>query len=206
MVSNIPDNTFNLRVILEALKLKYLKKKYNVVCDLKLKKILLGMTNCSSMHACPFCEGHKVDANGKKKGRWIPGRKRTIKNVIENQTKYVDETGCNRKLLQDYFNVEYPPMLPGDDDDEVLSLLTIPYLHVVLLCPFNTLWAGFLDNCGAPVKTWLIKTHMKGSRLGGDFNGPTVKEIIHSKDTLEDLEETIEGSQPFVNTLRCGEK
>ena len=44
---------------------------------------------------------------------------------------------------------------------------------------------------------------MKGSGMGGDFNGPTIKGIIHNSDTLADIENSVPGSEDFVNTLRA---
>ena len=43
---------------------------------------------------------------------------------------------------------------------------------------------------------------MKGSGCGGDFNGPTIKKIIHSEKKLNDLLVSVSGSKPFVKTLR----
>jgi hypothetical protein len=206
IVRDIPENYDNLSVILESINLSELSKKYKVIGDLKIYNILLGMQHSSAMHACPYCEGSKQDITSKKttkSGVWVLGRRRTLKNLLENLMSYLHESGGDRKQLQHYFNCEFPPILPGQEDQEVLYLLPIPYLHTILLGPFNDLWKCFLKTFGAPVKAWMKKKHMKGSGMGGDFNGPTIKGIIHNSDTLVDIQNSVPGSEDFVNTLRA---
>ena len=46
------------------------------------------------MHSCPFCEGHKVDSEGKKtnaRGTWLCGNLRTLKNIEINHEKFQKE-------------------------------------------------------------------------------------------------------------------
>ena len=47
-----------------------------------------------------------------------------------------------------------------------------------------------------------VVTLLKGSGCGGDFNGPTIKQIIHSETKLNDILVSVTGSEPFVKTLR----
>ena len=97
---------------------------------------------------------------------------------------YSDDTR-KKELIKLYFNIENPPIIPGDGYKEVLDILSIPYLHTVLLGPFNTLSTTFLKIFGELVQFWVNKQRMRGSGLGGDFNGPTIKRIIHNETLLE---------------------
>ena len=44
------------------------------------------------------------------------------------------------------------------------------------------------------------RNRIKGSGCGGDFNGPTIKQIIHSEKKLNDLLVYVAGSESFVKT------
>ena len=88
-VDGVPENYINLKVILDEMKLHKIPKNISLSCDLKVVNIILGISSCTSMHGCPYCEGYKVDdRTGKKtnkKGRYRIGRLRTENNIIENK-------------------------------------------------------------------------------------------------------------------------
>ena len=42
----------------------------------------------------------------------------------------------------------------------------------------------------------------QGSRCGGDFIGPIIKQTFHSEKKINDLLDSVSGSKPFVKTLR----
>ena len=42
-----------------------LEDNFQLVCDLKLANIILGIQSCSSLYSCQYCEGSKVDDSGK---------------------------------------------------------------------------------------------------------------------------------------------
>jgi hypothetical protein len=208
LVTEIPENFHNIEVILKALKLDELSRKYKIVADLKLYNILAGMTSASSMFPCVYGECYKTNDKGQKtnqKGRWITGKSRTLGSLRNMCKLWMQETGGDRKLLKHYFNCEFPPLIPGSNDELILDLLSIPYLHTILLGPFNDLWKCFVNNCGESLQKWMLKNHMKGRHeaIGGEYNGKTVKDIIHSDRMLTDLETNVENSTNFVETLRC---
>ena len=43
------------------MKLHKIPENISLCCDLKVETILLGISSCTSMHGCPYCEGYKVD-------------------------------------------------------------------------------------------------------------------------------------------------
>ena len=80
-VDGIPENHHNVKIIVESLDLPSLSKDFQIVCDLKMINIFLGIQSCSSMHGCPYCEGHNVDEKGhktNKRGKWVKKEKRTL--------------------------------------------------------------------------------------------------------------------------------
>lgn len=142
-VEDIPENTYNLQVIFDALDVEKLSKIYKVVGDLKIYNIMLGLQSSGAMHSCPYGECYKITDTLKKTNQkgaaWVKGRNRTPRNIRENRNKWAEETHENRKLLMRYFNCEFPPVFQGNDDMTILEILSIPYLHTILLGPFNSL-------------------------------------------------------------------
>ena len=121
-VDNVPECYYNLKVLLDSLNLHDLSKNYRLVCDLKVMNMLLGIQSCSSMHPCPYCNGYKFDKMGKKtnqKGLWLKGEPRTMKSLLEDYQKWALETNSNRKMLKEYFNVEYPPIYIPEGQENV---------------------------------------------------------------------------------------
>ena len=60
-VDLVPENYINLKVILDEMKLHKIPKNVSLSCDLKVVNIILGISSCTSMNGCPYCEGYKVD-------------------------------------------------------------------------------------------------------------------------------------------------
>ena len=56
----MPEIRYNVELLLNALKLPELEKN-EVVCDLKLIAIIIGIQICSAMYSCPFGECYKID-------------------------------------------------------------------------------------------------------------------------------------------------
>ena len=98
-VDSIPENYHNLKTILDTLNLPELSQNCKIVSDLKVINILLVLQSCSSMHPCPYCMGYKVNKNGLKtnqKGRFHPGKLRTMGNIKEWNELWGKETNFNR--------------------------------------------------------------------------------------------------------------
>lgn len=207
LVSDIPETTHNLEVILDAMNISQLSKTVKIVGDMKLYLLLLGLTSVGSMYSCPYGHCHRVDSDGNRTGKyrgstWVLGVPRTIGSLLENHIKWATETDSNPSLLKHYFNCKYPPVIPGEESEEVINILSIPFLHTVLLGPFNSLWEAWRVVGGESLTQWMQQNRMKGLRGDKDFNGPTIKQIIHSESTLSDLEDKVDNSRLFVSTLR----
>ena len=109
-----------------------------MVADIKLLHILLGLNGCSSMHSCPYCEGHKVKPNGEKTGgpgKWTIGQMRTLKRCQELYEIWMTVEQGNEKKLVNYMGNRFPPItIFPDDQEEELILLQYPppMLHILL--------------------------------------------------------------------------
>ena len=70
----VPETRANVEIILNTMNLCELQDDFQVVCDLKMLNILLGIQSSSSLFGCPFCEACKIDDRGKptnQKGEWF---------------------------------------------------------------------------------------------------------------------------------------
>ena len=113
------------------------------------------------------------------------------------------ETTNNRELLQYFFNCEFEPVIAGQNSTRVLDVFTIPVLHSVLLGPFNTLWNTLFEHFPSEAEAFATYFGMKSADKGGDFNGKTVKDIIHDEEKLIHLEESLPpNASIFAECLR----
>ena len=98
---------------MDTLNLPEFSQNCKIGSDLMVINIFLGLQSCSSIHPCPYCMGYKINKKGLKtnqKGRFQPGKQRTMGNIRKCNELWGKETIFNRSLLKDYFNVEYPPI------------------------------------------------------------------------------------------------
>ena len=115
----------------------------NLVCDLKLTALVLGIQNSTSIYSCPYGECYKVDTdtNNKtnKKGVYIPGPLRTCNNIAKNQAEWMSQTNGDRKHLKFFKNCEFPPMALRKDqvDKPVILFMKPDPLHINILGPPN---------------------------------------------------------------------
>ena len=54
--SGVPENRTNVEILLNSINLPLLSQDYQLVMDLKMTNIVLGIQTCTSMFGCPFCE------------------------------------------------------------------------------------------------------------------------------------------------------
>ena len=106
------------------------------------------------------------------------------------------------KELKKYFNYEFPPLKTSchGDDESVSALFLMPPLHTILLGPVNDVLRFLKGVCD--LEPFLRKHHIKGSGKGGDYNGPTIKDLITNEDKLSELREIVgEVYKDFVEHL-----
>ena len=177
-IDQVPENYTNVTILMSKLNLPELRKDFCVVADLKLVDIMVGIQSTSSMHPCPFCDGHKVDKNGRKtnqKGTFIKGIPRTMKNVQDHFADY--SVHPDKKQLMNHASVQFPPIYihPGQENMTVMQLYPPPQLHCGILGPGNDTMRKLEE-----FEQFYAQLHIKGSGPGGQFNGPTIKKILEN--------------------------
>ena len=54
--------------------------------------IINGIQSCSSVYGCSFCDGCKINDEGKPtggRGKWVRGELRTIRNITQNNENFM---------------------------------------------------------------------------------------------------------------------
>ena len=106
---DIPENRENYDILLNSLDLHNVNDNFQVVSDFKLINIIIGIQTCASRYSCPYCIGCKLDLEGNfsiKKGTYSKGALRTWKNIIDENERWLDETGGDRSKLKMFHNFE----------------------------------------------------------------------------------------------------
>lgn len=192
---SIPENRYNIEVLWNSLNLNDVQLDFQLVCDLKLTNIILGIQSCTSLYACPFCDSCKENSVTKKptngRGRWRDnGSLRTCNTISDNQSEWEIETNSNRSLLKNYKSCEFKPLKfkMCQYDTAVLFLLPPDPLHVNYLGPVNDVFDLLEENFPNELKTFYEKYHLKksGQGPGGKFHGPSIKQILR-EDCLNNL-------------------
>ena len=104
--------------LLQSLHLPDLHNDYQLVCDLKLANIILGIQSCSVR-----CKSYTVD------GVWVKGKMRTNDSIKANNDEWVKwlKSKQKRNKLKNYKNYEYPPIEPPS------SIFHILYITIIIL-------------------------------------------------------------------------
>ena len=193
----VPECYENLEIIMSRLKLKKVHKEFSLVCDIKLIDILVGLQGCSSMYPCPYCMGCKTDDFGNatnQRGTFQKGEARTFRNIreqfIASNTKYRNGKYPSKKNLKKFFSVKHLPMdVTSDMDDIPISkLYPPPQLHCGILGPANDTLKKLESIFPVEMANFKKERHIKGSGIGGDYNGPTLKSIMsNTNGKLDDI-------------------
>ena len=89
-----------------------------------------------------------------KNGTYQKGELRTWQHISEQNDKWLEETGGDRKKLKNYFNCEFKPIQikNGREWEEVIKTFPPDPLHCNLLGPVNScleiiesLWKEYMD-------------------------------------------------------------
>ena len=211
-VDEVPETRHNVEILLGSLNLPDLEEDFQLVCDLKLCNLILGIQSCTAMYGCPYCEGFKIDNNNVRtngRGLWIPKEMRTGDNISANKSQWAIETNKNRKQLKNYKSCEFDPIPLRKDQgkQEVIFLLPPDPLHINLLGPCNDILEKMENLWPVEMKEeFYAKHHLSksGGGPGGQFDGPSIKHIL-KEESLIDLEiilPSIEQTLHFTNYLR----
>ena len=126
--------------------------------------------------------------------------------MFEQNDKWLEETGGDRKKLKNYFNCEFKPIQikNGKEWEEVIKTFPPDPLHCNLLGPVNScleimesLWKEYMESYYR--KHGLTKS---GQGIGGNFNGVDIRLIIKENNLQElSLQLPVE-AEAFLNYMR----
>ena len=109
--------------------MRNINDNFQVVCDFKLINIIIGIQTCASRYSCPYCIGCKLDLEGNfsiKKGTYGKGALRTWKNIIDENERWLDETGGDRSKLKMFHNCEFKPISIKSEKEHEEIFKTFP--------------------------------------------------------------------------------
>lgn len=98
-----------------------------------------------------------------KYGLWTQGEDRTVRNLHEAHTAWVEEGNSLRNNLKNYYNVEYPPIIAGPDESKIIEIIPPPPLHLIRLGPVNKIMDHLLKICPLGVEEFQEKLHIHRS-------------------------------------------
>ena len=139
LVEDVSESNFNLRKLLDPLKLNDVD--YKIAFDLKAGNALFGLSSHSGKYSCLWCDGESS---------LECGQPRTLKSIDQHYFDYVAD-GEDPKKMKHFKNCIHPRVIYNDMPGEtsLVNLVPIPELHVFIgitslfvkvLLP---LWSGF---------------------------------------------------------------
>ena len=218
-VDGVPETRHNIELMLNEMNLQDLGDNFQVVCDLKMMNILLGIQSSTSLFGCPFCEASKINEDGKvtnQRGEWnydpVKTRLRTINNIVEHANAYQNEplkkNGKQDKTkTKQHKCVKFVPikLKNGHDDSWVGKYLPPDPLHCNVLGPPNDCFDLMEEVFGKEELTAFYKRHHEkrsGEAAGGKFDGKAVKNLWTEKALLDLSRNFPPEIEPFVRFLR----
>ena len=181
------ENYENIKKLFALLDLPSLDVPFRFTTDIKMLRIMLGLSGGNPKFGCPYCLGCQIPPG--KKGEYVKGLNRTLGFCKFSHEKYTAAGSVKSDANKFYNCIETPiDIMSGEDDTWTLALYPPPVLHCVLLGGPNDLlielknkyprlYAGFLDRFGLQMS----------EGLGGRFNGVSIRFILSTDRVLEDL-------------------
>ena len=140
---DFPESYNNWGIIFEKIKLQDVWRDIYLVGDLKSISLWTAHQGQTATFSCVFCEGHKIDDEGKKvasgPGHWVPGPLRTLDRNIQNYYAWLLDCGHEaeptaRRKLEQYKNIHNLPLaLPHDNHRPLILIMGLDPLHTIKL-------------------------------------------------------------------------
>ena len=180
----------NIQAILRILKIQNLD--FIIACGLKLANVLCGLQSHASKFPCTWCEATQPWSK--------PCQPRTLGRIRKMVQAYRN-SGSQLKKASDFLNCIHEPLMSGEDETPVLSIIPPPELHLMLGAVnkiFEELNKAWGDNKG----TTFASRHniCRTDYFGGGYEGNQCKEILKKVDLL--AQELPPALQKFAEALR----
>jgi len=188
LVKGVSENHHNMDILYNKTDLNSLK--CYLACDLKLLKIILGLSAHGGMHSCLYCEG-KLNERGEL---------RTFGSLRENYCSYID-TGAKEKNMKDHKNVINPVLLNEPDEKLVLEVVPIPELHLLMNVVTNTV---NIMKVQPSLQTWFTENGIFWHGYnGGGLDGKNSSKLLKKLNELDEyIKHDFQEFQPLVLLLK----
>ena len=122
------ENYENMKKLFALLDLANCGEPFRFTTDIKLLRIMLGLSGGKPTYGCPYCTGKLI------RGVYVKGLNRTLGFCKVTADKYA-AAGSIKKDANKFFNCIKTPIniMSGEDDSWILGLYPPPILHTVLL-------------------------------------------------------------------------
>ena len=108
-------------------------------------------------------------------------KERTIEDITAINDKWVKETNADPKLLKNYFNCIYNPILKANDcgHSKVINVAPPPPLHICKLGPFNHLIKNLSKLCPDHVEKFTETIHVSKEKYHNeDYEGNEINKFL----------------------------
>ena len=180
------ENYDNMVTLFGLLNLPSVDEPFRFTTDIKLLRIMLGLSGGKPTFGCPYCLAQKV---GGDKGDYVKGLHRTLGFCKLSNEKYV-AAGSVKKDANKFYNCIKTPVdiMSGEDDTWTLAMYPPPILHIVLLGGPNDVLIALRKNYPAQYAAFEERFgYQRSEGRGGRFNGVTIREILKTERVLEDI-------------------
>ena len=179
------ENHYNVKKLFALLNLANVGEPYRFTTDIKMIRIMLGLSGGKPTYGCPYCLARKLESTGE----WTVGDNRTFGGCKEEHNKFVAAGGVKKDVSKFYNCVEAPmDIFSAEEDTWTLALYPPPVLHTVLLGGPNDLFKALRLKYSVQFAAFQKEFGFERSEgRGGQYNGVTIREILSSEKVLEYL-------------------
>ena len=149
---------------------------------MKLLNLILGLHYHTSKYRCYFCN-KSTDCLS-----WLfsTADKQTFGSIRQQNLDW--KQGYNSdSSLKEFYNYKNQPLLPGDDETEVMEVCNIPELHLYT-GTINLLWNNLATRWGQEKWEILLERNslVRQKLHGGEFEGHQGKRLMRLANKLRD--------------------
>ena len=179
------ENHHNVKKLFALLNLASVGEPFRFTTDIKMIRIMLGLSGGKPTYGCPYCLARKIESTGK----WTVAENRTFGGCKEEHNKFVAAGGVKKDVSQYYNCVKDPiDIFAADEDTWTLALYPPPVLHTVLLGGPNDLFKALRLKFPKQFADFQKKFGFERSEgRGGQYNGVTIREILKTERVREDI-------------------
>ena len=184
---DVKETYFNVRLILNLLKIDEIDFEYVCAVDLKMANILCGLQSHSSSFPCVYCNCPKMEFSDKEKFRSHPMR------TIGEIKKYADDYMNVRRMYnekasaKEFRSCVNHPMIQGSDSEMLIQLIPPPELHLLLRI-VNKIFKELQTAVPNIAEEWLNKLGIvQPKHHGGEFTGNMCRKLLKSSHVLIEI-------------------